>query len=148
MLDEASRDKKQKVATGFIRDELHAQDFAGPISLRASKVLGPISRRVAEILPHLKLLSRASLGSLLVFCASFAMGYARLKDFTLRVMNKCVGLDVRMNPTLSLITTCVLSCRKCLPLFGDRLRRFHEETISNMTCSPRCSCEASSLGSW
>ena len=101
MLDEASRDQKQKVATGFIRDELHAQDFAGPISLRASKVLGPNRRRVAEILRHLKLLSRASLGSLLVFCASFAMGYARLKDFTLRVMNKCVGLDVRMNPALT-----------------------------------------------
>ena len=35
--------------------------FAGPISLRASKVLGPISRyRVADILPHMKLVSRAS----------------------------------------------------------------------------------------
>ena len=98
-------DKKQKVATGLIRDELHAQEFAGPISsLRASKVLGPISRyRVAEMLHQMKLVSGASLGSLLVFCASFAMVYARLlNDFTMRVMNKCVVLDVRMHPTLSL----------------------------------------------
>ena len=45
------------------------------------------------------------MGSLLVFCASFATGYARLEDFTLRVMNKCVVLDVRMNPTPSPTTT-------------------------------------------
>ena len=44
-----------------LRDALHRQDFAGPISLLASKVLGPISRfRVVEILPHMKLVSRAS----------------------------------------------------------------------------------------
>ena len=37
------------------------QDFAGPISLQASKVLGPISRyRIADILPRMKLASRAS----------------------------------------------------------------------------------------
>ena len=48
-LDEVPQDKKQKVATSLLRDELHRQDFAGPISLRASKVLGPISSyRVAE----------------------------------------------------------------------------------------------------
>ena len=43
------------------RGKLHRQDFAGPISLRASKALGPISRyRVEDILPHMKLASRAS----------------------------------------------------------------------------------------
>ena len=53
--------KKQKVATGLLLDKLHKQDFAGPLSSRASKVLGPISRyRVADILPHMKLVSRAS----------------------------------------------------------------------------------------
>ena len=66
-LDEASQDKKQKVATGLICDNLHTQDFAGPISLRASKVLGPISRyRVADILPHMNLASRASRSGLTV----------------------------------------------------------------------------------
>ena len=60
-LDEGSQNKKQKVATGLIRDKLHTQDFAGPISLRPSKVLGPIRRcRIADILPHMKLASRAS----------------------------------------------------------------------------------------
>ena len=60
-LDEAPQNKKPKVATGLLRDKLYEQDFAGPISLRASKILGPISRyRVADILPHMKLVSRAS----------------------------------------------------------------------------------------
>ena len=60
-LDEAPQNKKQKVATGLLRDKLYEQDFAGPISLRASQVLGPISRhRVADILHHMKLVSRAS----------------------------------------------------------------------------------------
>ena len=36
-LDEAPQGKKQKVATGLLRDKLFEQDFAGPISLRASK---------------------------------------------------------------------------------------------------------------
>ena len=60
-LRRSRQDKKQKVATGLIRDELHTKDFAGPISLRASKILGPNSRyRVADILSHMKLESRAS----------------------------------------------------------------------------------------
>ena len=59
--DEAPQNKKQKVANGLLRDKLYEQDFAGPISFRASKVLGPISRyRVADILLHMKLVSRAS----------------------------------------------------------------------------------------
>ena len=36
--------KRRKVATGPPLDEVHEQDFAGPLSRRASKVLGPISR--------------------------------------------------------------------------------------------------------
>ena len=57
-LHEAPQNKKQKIATGPLLDKLHKQDFAGPLSSRASKVLGPISRyRVADILPHMKLVS-------------------------------------------------------------------------------------------
>ena len=53
--------KKQKVATGSLLDKLHRQDFAGPLSSRASRVLGPISRhRVADILPYMKSVSRTS----------------------------------------------------------------------------------------
>ena len=66
-LDEVPQNKRQKVATGLLLDNLHKQDFAGPLSSRASRVLGPISRhRVADILPHMKLVSRASRPGLLV----------------------------------------------------------------------------------
>ena len=74
-LDEAPQNKKQKVATGLLRDKLYEQDFAGPISVRASNVLGPISRyRVADILHHMKLVSRASrpgltVGVLRILCS-------------------------------------------------------------------------------
>ena len=71
-LDEAPKNKMQKVATGLLRDKLYEQDFAGPLSSRASKVLGPISRyRVADILHHMKLVSRAS-------CPGLAVGFLRI----------------------------------------------------------------------
>ena len=70
---------------------------------------------------------------LLVFCASFATGYVRLKDFTLKVMNKRVELDVRMSPTLFLITTNALSYTICLLLCGDRQLCFHGEAIFSLT---------------
>ena len=51
-LDEAPQNKKLKVATGLLLDKHHKQDFAGPLSSRASLVLGPISRyRFTDILP-------------------------------------------------------------------------------------------------
>ena len=60
-LDNAPNDKKQKIATGLLSDSLYSQDFAGPISVRVTKIFGPISRfRVADILPHMKLASNAS----------------------------------------------------------------------------------------
>ena len=66
-LDDVPQSKKQKVATGLLLDKLHKQDFAGPLSSRASRVLGPINRyRVADILPHMKIVSRASRPGLLV----------------------------------------------------------------------------------
>ena len=59
--DDVPQDKKQKIATRLLLDKLQKQDFAGPLSSRASRVLGPISRhRVADILPHVKLVSRVS----------------------------------------------------------------------------------------
>ena len=66
-LDDVPRNKRQKVATGLLLDKLRKQDFAGPLSSRASRILGPISRhRVADILPHKKSVSRASRPGLLV----------------------------------------------------------------------------------
>ena len=73
-LDEAPQKQKQKVATGLLCDKLYEQYFAGPICLRSSKVLGLISRyRIANILHHMKFVSRASrlgltVGVLRIFC--------------------------------------------------------------------------------
>ena len=59
--------KKQNVATGLLLDKLHKQDFAGTLSSRALRALGPICRhRDADILLHMKLVSRASRPGLLV----------------------------------------------------------------------------------
>ena len=71
-LDDSPQDKKQEAATTLLRDKLHTQDFAGPISLRASKVLGTISRhRIADILPRMKHASRAS-------CPGLTVGFLRI----------------------------------------------------------------------
>ena len=65
-LDDVPQNKKQKVATGLHLDKLRNQDFAGLVACRASRVLGPISRhRVADILFHMKIVSRASRPGLL-----------------------------------------------------------------------------------
>ena len=99
------------IATGLLRDKLYEQDFAGTISQRAPEVLGPISRyRVADILLHMKLVSRASrpgltVGILRILCN----GLCKDKDFTLKIMNKRVGLVVWMTPTLSLSLQRMLS---------------------------------------
>ena len=79
---------KKKAATGLLLDKLHEQDFAGLIACRGSRALGPISRyRVADILHHMKIVSRASLlDCLLVSFASHVMGCARHIDFTLKNM--------------------------------------------------------------
>ena len=53
--------KTQKLATRLLLDKLLMQDFAFPLACLASTVLGPISRhRVADILQHVKSVSRAS----------------------------------------------------------------------------------------
>ena len=60
-LDESPQDKKQKAATALLRDESQKQDFAKPVSLRASKILCPVSRfRIAQSMPQMNHASRAS----------------------------------------------------------------------------------------
>ena len=59
--------KSRRLQLGLLLDKLQKQDFAGPLCSRASRVLGPISRhRVADILHHMKIVSRASRPGLLV----------------------------------------------------------------------------------
>ena len=48
-LDDSPQDKKQKAATALLRDKWYEQDFAGPISSRASRILGPISRFLQSV---------------------------------------------------------------------------------------------------
>ena len=105
------QNKKQKAATGLLLDKLQKQDFAGPLACRASKVLGPISRhRVADILPHMKIVSRASRPGLLV-------GFLRI------LCNRLMSL------TLSPITMSVPGSFTSFYLSGDMLRYCHEEII-------------------
>ena len=58
---DSPNDKKQKAATTLLCDEIQKQDFAKPAAARVSRILGPVSRiRIAQILPRMKLVSRAS----------------------------------------------------------------------------------------
>ena len=135
-LDEVSKDKKQKVATSLLFDKLHTPDFAGPISLRASKVLGPISRyRIADILHHTKLASRASRPGLSVgFLRILCNGLCTAQRFHTEGDEQRCRVGCPNEPdSLSLITTNALSCAICLFLFGDRLPCFHGEAIFSMT---------------
>ena len=121
--DEAPQNKKQKIATGTTY-------WTKLLSSRASKVLGPISRkRVADILPHMKLVSRASRPGLLV-------GFLRIL---------CNGLCTAQRfHTVEHKHTCRIGCpdepdslthyNECLRLFriflsGDMLRYCHREII-------------------
>ena len=136
-LDEVSQDKKQKVATGLLCDKLRTQDFAEPISLRASKVPGPISRyRIADILHHMKLASCASrLGLTVGFLRILCNGLCAAQRFhTEGDEHTCrVGCPNEPDPRSLLITTNALSCAICLFLFGEKLLGSHGEAIFSMT---------------
>ena len=84
----------RRLPMGYLLDKLHKQDFAGPLSSGASRVLGPISRyRVADILLHMKLVSRASrpgliAGFLCILCNELCTAqrfHAEEHDHTCRV---------------------------------------------------------------
>ena len=98
--------KKQKVATGLLLDQLCAQDFAGPLSSRVTRVLGPISRHcTAEILPHLKRVSRASRPGLLVgFLRILCNGLCIAQRFHTAENDHTCRIGVRMHLTPSLTT--------------------------------------------
>ena len=129
-LDEVPQNKKHKVATGLISDKLYEQDFAGPISVRASKVLGPISRyRVADILHHMKLVSRASrpgptVGVLRILCNGLCTAqrfHTEEQEHTCRV--GCLGEP----DSLSHYNECP-RWYDMFESFGDRLLCFHSMT--------------------
>ena len=101
-LDEVSQDKKQKVATSLFCDKLHTQDFAGPISLRASKFLGLVSRyRIVDTLYYMKLASRASRPGRTLNFHIFFNGLCTAQRFYAEGEEQTCKLDARMSPTLS-----------------------------------------------
>ena len=112
-LQEVPQNNKQKAATCL--DKLHKQDFVRPLACRVSKVLGPISRhRVADILPHMKIVSRASCPGLLVgFLRILCNGLCLRRDFTLSMTTPAV-LDTQMSLTLSFIA---MNVPGCIPSF-------------------------------
>ena len=123
------KNKKQKIETGLLLDNMHKQDFAGPLSSRASRVLGPISRhRVADILPHI--VSRASRPGLLVGFFRI-MDSALYRDFTQNMITVAV-LDAQMNLTPLHTTENVPGCTH-LFLSGDMLRYCFYEITCFMT---------------
>ena len=134
-LDEVSQDKKQKVATILLRDKLHTQDFAGPISLRASKVLEPISRyRIADSLPHMKLASRASRPGFTVgFLRILCNGLCTAQRFQSEGDEQTCRVGCLDEPdSLSYYNECPRPYTIYTLLFGSRLPCFHGETIVSM----------------
>ena len=116
--------KSRKLPLGcLLLDKLHTQDFAGPLACRASRVLGPISRhRVADILHHMKIVSRASRPGLLggflrILCNGLCSARRFHTDHTCRI-----GCPDEPD---SLITMSVPGCTTSVYLSGDMLRDCH-----------------------
>ena len=81
--------KSRRLPTGQLVDKLHKQDFTGPLSSHASRVLGPIGLdRVADILRHMKKCVCVLLAWVTCWLPSHppVMGSALHKDFTLKNM--------------------------------------------------------------
>ena len=135
-LDEVPQNKKQKVATSLLLDKLRKQDFAGPLSSRASRVLGPINRhRVADILLHMKSVSCASRPGLLVgFLRILCNGVCTARRFHTAENDHTCRIGCPDEPdSLSLITTSVPGSITSFFASGDMLRDCHQETICYTT---------------
>ena len=152
-LDEVPQNKQQKVATGLLLDKLHKQDFAGPLASRASKVLGPISRhRVADILPHMKSVSRASrLGLLVGFLRILCNGLCTTQRIDTEEHDHTCRVGCPNEPdSLSHITMCVPGRTTSFFPSGDMLRYYHRRNhlfVARLD-QPVCSCEAFNMESW
>ena len=117
ILDEVPQNKEQNIATGLLLDKQRTQDFAGPLSSRATRVLGPISGHcIADILPHLKRVSPASRPGLLV-------GFLRIL---------CNGLCTAQRfHTAENDHTCRIGC----PDAPDSLSHYNELNVPGCTTS-------------
>ena len=133
-LEEVPQIKRQKVATGPLLDQLRKQDFASPLSSRASRVLGPISRhRVADMLPHMKSVSRASRPGLLVgFLRILCNGLCTAQRFHTEEHDHTCRIGCA-NELVFHTTMSVPGCTFCWFLSGDMLRYCHKKIFFYMT---------------
>ena len=126
--------KKQKVATGLLLDKLRAKNFAGLLSGRTARVVGPISRHcIADILPHLKRVSRASRPGLLVgFLRILCNGLCTAQRFHTAENDHTCRVGCPNEPgSLTQYNECPRL--RNLFLFGDMLRYCHRENIFYLT---------------
>ena len=121
----------------LLRDKIHEHDFAGPISLRASRILGPIRRsRIAEIPHHLNLASSASRPGLTFGFLQriLSNGLCTARRFHGDGEEQTCRVGCPDEPdSLSYTTTGVLCCTTSLVQYGDKLLCYHGEAIFSMT---------------
>ena len=149
-LNEAPNSKKQKIATGLLRDCLYMQDFAGPISARATKISGPISRyRVADFLPHMELASNAScpglaVGMLRVLCNGMCTAQRFHSD---EQGHTCHGGCRDRPDSFSPITLNALFCAELLSSLWRQAAVQPRRSHLLLDLIPRCFCVVSNLAS-
>ena len=134
LLTKFLRRKKHKAATSLLLAKLRKQDFAGPLSSRASRVLGPISRhRVADILPHMKSVSCVSRPGLLVgFLRILCSGLCTARRFHTAESRHTCRIGCPNEPdSLTHYIECPRLCN--IFHFGDMLRYCHQETACYTT---------------
>ena len=99
--------------------------FGGPISLRSSNILGPISRyRVADILPHMKLASRASRPGLTVgFLRILCNGLCTARRFHTEGDEQTCRVGCRDEPDS------LLHCNECPLLYNIFVSIWEQATV-------------------
>ena len=133
-LDEASRNKKQKVATGLLSDKLHTQDFCWTNPLSGHQNSGPISRyRVESVLHHMKLVSRASRPGLIVgFVRILCNVLCTAQTFHSEGYEQMCRVGCSNEPD-SLPLQRMSSFVQEVVFFWNRLLCFREETMFSLT---------------
>ena len=124
--------KKQKVVTSLLLDKMRTQDFAGPLSSPASRVLGPISHhRTADILLHMKRVSCASRPGLFVgFLRILCSGLCTARRFHTAENDHTSRIGCPDEPDS---LTHYNESQAVKHLSGDMLRYCHQETACYKT---------------
>ena len=108
---------------------------AKQVSVRVSRILGPVSRfRITQILPQMNLASRASRPGLTDgFLRILCNGLCTAQRFHVEGEAQMCRVGCLDEPDSLSHYNNVLCCTTSLPLFGDRLLRFHGEAIFSTT---------------